>query len=85
MECGYDGPLINIGTGEDVMIRELAETVMQVVGFNGRIVFDNGKPDGAPHKLLDVSRLAALCWCASTKLREGILRAYADFAGSGPH
>ena len=80
MEQGYDGPLVNIGTGEDVTIRELAETVMAVVGFNGRIVFDSSKPDGTPRKLLDVSRLAALGWRASTALREGVLRAYADFA-----
>ena len=81
MERGYDGPLVNIGTGEDVTIRELAETVMQVVGFNGRIVFDASKPDGTPRKLLDVSRLAALGWRASTGLREGIARSHADFAG----
>ena len=81
MEQGYDGPLVNIGTGEDVTIRELAETVMAVVGFNGRIMFDSSKPDGTPRKLLDVSRLAALGWRASTALREGVLRAYADFAG----
>ena len=80
MEQGYDGPLVNIGTGEDVTIRELAETVMAVVGFNGRIVFDSSKPDGTPRKLLDESRLAALGWRASTALREGVLRAYADFA-----
>ncbi len=79
MQRGYDGPLVNIGTGEDVTIRELAETVMQVVGFNGRIVFDASKPDGTPRKLLDVSRLAALGWRARTGLREGIAKAYADF------
>ena len=79
MQRGYDGPLVNIGTGEDVTIRELAETVMQVVGFNGRIVFDSSKPDGTPQKLLDVSRVAALGWRARTTLREGILRSYADF------
>ena len=60
MELGYDGPLLNIGTGTDVSIRELAETVMQVVGFEGRIVFDASKPDGTPRKLLDVSRIQAL-------------------------
>ncbi len=76
MERGYDGPLVNIGTGEDVTIRELAETVMQVVGFGGRIVFDASKPDGTPRKLLDVSRLAALGWRARTGLREGIRAAY---------
>jgi GDP-L-fucose synthase len=76
MECGYDGPLVNVGTGEDVTIRELAETVMQVVGFNGRIVFDSSKPDGTPRKLLDVSRLAALGWRYRTALQDGIRAAY---------
>ncbi len=76
MQTGYDGPLVNVGTGEDVTIRELAETVMQVVGFDGRIVFDSSKPDGTPRKLLDVSRLAALGWRARTGLRDGIQRAY---------
>ena len=79
MELGYDGPLLNIGTGTDVSIRELAETVMQVVGFEGRIVFDASKPDGTPRKLLDVSRIQALGWTARTGLREGIARAWADF------
>ena len=78
MNQGYDGPLVNIGTGEDVTIRELAETVMQVVGFEGRIVFDASKPDGTPRKLLDVSRLAALGWRARTSLRDGIGLAYAS-------
>ena len=81
MERGYDDPIVNIGTGEDVTIRELAETVMQVVGFNGRIVFDTSKPDGTPRKLLDVSRLAALGWRARTTLRDGIAMANADFVG----
>ncbi|MEP7101099.1 MAG: GDP-L-fucose synthase [Burkholderiales bacterium] len=72
MARGYDGPLLNIGTGEDVTIRALAETVMQAVGFSGRIVFDASKPDGAPRKLLDVSRLAALGWRARTTLVDGI-------------
>ncbi|ACB34615.1 NAD-dependent epimerase/dehydratase [Leptothrix cholodnii SP-6] len=76
METGYDGPLVNIGTGEDVTIRELAETVMQIVGFEGRIVFDASKPDGTPRKLLDVSRLKSLGWSASTSLRNGIRLAY---------
>ena len=77
MESGYDGPLVNIGTGIDVTIRELAETVMQVVGFEGKIVFDSSKPDGTPRKLLDVSRLAALGWRARVALRDGIREAYA--------
>jgi len=75
-ERGYDGPLVNIGCGQDVTIAELAETVMGVVGFEGRIVFDASKPDGTPRKLLDVSRLAALGWQAKTPLREGIRLAY---------
>ena len=76
MERDYDGPLVNVGTGEDVTIRELAETVMQVVGFQGRIVFDSSKPDGTPRKLLDVSRLTSLGWQARTSLRDGIRSAY---------
>jgi GDP-L-fucose synthase len=84
MERGYDGPLVNIGTGTDVTIRELAETVMDVVGFRGRITFDATKPDGTPRKLLDVSRLAGLGWKARTGLRDGIRLAYeaAPFHGA---
>ena len=84
MARGYDGPLVNVGTGEDVTIRELAATVMEVVGFTGEIVFDASKPDGTPRKLLDVSRLAALGWRASTGLRDGIARSYADFLSARP-
>ncbi|MEO8299141.1 MAG: GDP-L-fucose synthase [Burkholderiales bacterium] len=76
MEQGYDGDLVNVGTGEDVTIRELAETVMSVVGFEGRIVFDATKPDGTPRKLLDVSRLRAQGWQARTTLSDGIRLAY---------
>jgi GDP-L-fucose synthase len=76
MERGYDGPLVNIGCGQDVSIRELAQTVMDVVGCRATIAFDNSKPDGTPRKLLDVSRLAALGWRARTPLREGIARTY---------
>jgi GDP-L-fucose synthase len=71
--------LFNVGTGQDVTIRELAETVMQVVGFKGEIVFDATKPDGTPRKLLNVNRLHALGWSATTQLQQGIARAYADF------
>jgi len=77
MERDYGGGLLNLGTGQDVTIRELAETVMDVVGFRGRIVYDRSKPDGTPRKLLDVSRMAALGWRARTGLREGIAQAYA--------
>ena len=76
MESAYAGGLINIGTGVDVTIRELAELVMKIVGFNGRIRFDTTKPDGTPRKLLDVSRLAALGWKAATRLEDGIRKTY---------
>jgi GDP-L-fucose synthase len=79
MEQGVAGGLFNVGVGEDISIRDLAETVMRVVGFDGRIVFDATKPDGTPRKLLDVSRLAALDWRASTPLDAGIALAYRDF------
>ena len=65
-------PLINIGTGEDVTIRELAETVARVVGFEGELVFDTTKPDGTPRKLLDVSLLHSLGWRHRVGLEEGI-------------
>jgi len=77
MELGYDGPIVNVGCGTDLTIRELAETVMRVVGFEGRIVFDSSKPDGTPRKLLDVSRLTALGWRASVPLEAGLRLAYA--------
>lgn len=76
------GELINVGVGEDLPIRDLAALVAEVVGFSGRIVFDSTKPDGMPRKLLDVSRLSALGWCATTGLREGIAAAYQDFLRS---
>jgi GDP-L-fucose synthase len=70
---------INIGTGSDVSIRELTETVAAVTGFGGRITWDATKPDGTPRKLMDVSRLSALGWRARIALREGIERTYASF------
>lgn len=79
MEQGYKGPLVNIGTGTDVTIRELAETVLKVVGFKGELTFDTSKPDGTPRKLMDVSRLAGLGWKAKTSLEDGIKLAYQDF------
>src|SRR4051812_45811805 len=69
-------PLINIGTGEDVTIRELAETVSRVLGYGGSLVFDTTKPDGTPRKLMDVSRLHALGWRHRTSLEEGIHRTW---------
>ncbi len=70
-------PLINIGTGEDVTIRELAELVARELGFAGELRFDTTKPDGTPRKLLDVSRIHALGWRAKTGLAEGIRKTYA--------
>jgi GDP-L-fucose synthase len=69
-------PLINIGTGEDVTIRELAETVARVLGFDGALVFDTTKPDGTPQKLLDVSLLHSLGWRHTTSLEEGLRRTW---------
>jgi GDP-L-fucose synthase len=69
-------PLINIGTGEDVTIRELAETVARVLRFEGRLVFDTTKPDGTPRKLMDVTRLHALGWHHTTTLEDGIRRTW---------
>ena len=67
-----DGEIVNIGTGTDVTILELANMVKEEVGFNGTIEFDSTKPDGTPRKLLDVSKINALGWTAKTPLREGI-------------
>jgi len=73
-------PLVNIGVGEDLTIRELAETVKQVTGYAGTIVFDSSKPDGTPRKLMDVTRLNQMGWKHSTSLSQGLQLAYADFA-----
>jgi GDP-L-fucose synthase len=70
------GSHINIGTGSDVTIRELAELICETVGFEGELVFDATKPDGTPRKLLDVSRMTSLGWTASTPLRDGLKNAY---------
>jgi len=70
---------INVGTGTDVTIRELTETVAAATGYAGKIVWDASRPDGTPRKLMDVSRLTALGWRAKIPLREGIERTYADF------
>jgi GDP-L-fucose synthase len=76
------GELINIGTGEDCTIRELAELIKSTVGFRGHIVFDPTKPDGTPHKLLDVSRLHKLGLKHKTSLEEGLRKTYDDFLGN---
>lgn len=73
------GEFVNIGVGQDITIREVAELVADVVGFKGRLVFDATKPDGTPQKLLDVTRLLGLGWRARTSLKEGLELAYRDF------
>ena len=70
---------VNIGTGADVTIRDLADTVKEVVGFTGNLVFDTSKPDGAPRKLMDVDLLTNLGWTASVGLRDGLRHSYQDF------
>jgi GDP-L-fucose synthase len=70
---------INVGSGSEVTIRELAEIVCRVVGFGGKLVWDASKPDGTPRKLMDSSRLAAIGWTAKIGLEEGLRRTYADF------
>lgn len=70
------GPIVNIGTGTDLAISELAELIKGIVGFRGSIVFDASKPDGTPRKWLDVSRMERLGWRASTTLAEGIRKTY---------
>ena len=77
LESYDDDQTINVGVGEDVTIRELAQIVADVVGFDGELVQDPTKPDGTPRKLLDVSRINDLGWRARTPLREGIARTYA--------
>ena len=67
---------INVGTGTDLTIRELAELVQAVVGFEGEIVWDTSKPDGTPKKQLDISRRTALGWSPSIQLRDGIASTY---------
>jgi GDP-L-fucose synthase len=71
--------VFNIGTGQDVTIRALAESVMDVVGFKGSIVFDSSKPDGTPRKLMDITKMRELGWKAKISLLDGIQKAYADF------
>ena len=76
--CDDEGP-INVGTGEDVTIAQLAESIAAVVGYEGRIEFDHVNPDGTPRKLLDVSRLSDSGWSAQISLADGLALAYEDF------
>jgi GDP-L-fucose synthase len=76
----YDSPeIINIGCGEDITIRELAELICDVVGFNGELVWDATKPDGTPRKLLDITKIRALSWQPTIPLRQGIAQTYEWF------
>ena len=72
-------PIVNVGSGDELTIRGLAERVCEAVGYKGGLKFDASKPDGTPRKLLDVSRLASLGWRATTSLQNGLRQAYADF------
>ena len=76
------GEFVNIGFGQEITIRKLAELVADVVGFKGKLKFDTSKPDGTPRKLLDITRMKALGWEAQTDFREGIHQAYEDFLNS---
>lgn len=81
----YDSPeIINVGCGEDISIRELAELICDVVGFKGELAWDTTKPDGTPRKLLDVSKVHALGWRQRIPLREGITRTYEWFLENNP-
>ena len=81
-----DLPPLNVGTGEDLAIYDFARLVARAVGYRGEIVFDPGRPDGSPRKLLDVSKLSALGWRAKTDLARGLSATYFDFvAGGGRH
>ena len=73
-------PIINVGSGDDITIRELAGTIAGVIGFQGKFVLDTSKPDGTMRKVLDVSSMLSLGWCAKTSLADGISRTYQNYA-----
>ncbi|MCG6550894.1 MAG: GDP-L-fucose synthase [Candidatus Magnetominusculus sp. LBB02] len=79
--CDYNalGELVNIGTGQDMQIKDIAELVKAIVGFNGQVRYDRTKPDGTPRKLLDVTKIKALGWSPSTGFEEGIKKAYESY------
>ena len=79
MEKYNEKEIVNIGSGEDLSIKELAELIKEVTGFSGDLVFDNTKPDGTPRKLLDVSKINKLGWHYKTALKDGMKIAYRDF------
>jgi GDP-L-fucose synthase len=73
-----EGGLINIGVGEDLSIKELAEMIKEITGYKGKVVFDASKPDGTPRKLMDVSKLSSLSWKATIQLKDGIEKTYTE-------
>lgn len=79
MEKNYDGPLLNVGVGADVTIKELAEMVKSVIEFDGDLIFDTSKPDGTARKLLDCTRISVIGWEPKTNLKDGLVKAYEDF------
>ena len=82
MESYEESEIINIGTGKEIRIAELAQMIGDIVGFEGAIRFDPSKPDGTPRKLLDVGRLASLGWRSKIGLRDGIRQTYEWYANS---
>ena len=76
------GEFVNIGTGQEISIRELAMLIVEIAGYRGHLAYDKSKPDGTPRKLLDVSRMAALGWTSRIGLRVGIKAVYTDYAGA---
>ncbi|MBX9768489.1 MAG: GDP-L-fucose synthase [Bdellovibrionales bacterium] len=85
METYDDEKIVNVGTGEDISIKELSEIVKEIVGFKGQLLFDTSKPDGTPRKLLDVSRINKLGWKAKIPLHEGIQTTYRWFLENKDH
>ena len=83
MKYYSDAEFLNVGTGYDVTIGEFAQTVAEIVGYHGNIVYDTSRPDGPPQKLLNVTKLKKLGWSSKTSLSEGLAQAYADFLATG--
>jgi GDP-L-fucose synthase len=81
-DAAVGGPFVNVGTGTDVTIRELAERIGKVVGFRGTLRFDTTKPDGTPRKLMDHALIQSLGWEPRIALDEGLASAYAAFLGA---
>ncbi|MFT7481345.1 MAG: GDP-L-fucose synthase [Oceanospirillaceae bacterium] len=79
MQNYHESSLVNIGTGVDVTIKELAETIQEIVGYEGKINWDTEKPDGTPRKLMNVSKLHDLGWQHTINLKEGIKRVYGEY------